>query len=226
MADTQLENQDEQVGESMDGRDESLEGNGPVLPDEGAEADRQESLQEDSPSEGGEKGAGKVSFLKKIFGSKKRLILILGILVLLILLAAGVWLFFFSGSDAENEDMDTVPTQEEALAQEEWKTQPVAEDVILLAPFERIVMKPGSAKGFVNMDIALLLTDPADRVDVFSRMDEIRRLIQDNIREKTWMELRSPQGKIQSKYEMLTAINGLFPKRVLKDLYMTNFIML
>ncbi len=175
--------------------------------------------QEEEPSE-------KQSIVKKLLGEKKPLMIIVGGVLLLLLMILGVWMMFFSGSDPVKQDSQGTLQEQTASEQDEWKEKPVFEDILDIAPFERMVMKPGSAKGFVTMEISLFLSDPADRVELFSRMDEIRRMVQDNIRQKTWMDLRGPQGKIQCKYELLAGINGLFPRRVLKDLYITNFIML
>ncbi len=153
----------------------------------------------------------KKSIFKKLLDGKKRLILMMGICLLTVALIFGPAL---------------IEEQQSGPDQEIWKAKPVFEDVLGITPFERIVMKQGSAKGFVNMEISLLLSDPEDRVEVFSKMNEIRRVVQDNIRRKTWMDLRVPEGKIQCKYELLAGINGLFPKRVLQDLYIINFLML
>ncbi len=180
-------------------------------------ADHEE--QEEAPSE-------KKSIFKKLLDGKKRLVLMMGICLLTVVLILGIWLVFFTGSDSDEQSPPPIEEQQSGPDQEVWKAKPVFEDILEIAPFEGIVMKQGSAKGFVNMEISLLLSDPEDRVEVFSKMNEIRRVVQDNIRQKTWMDLRVPEGKIQCKYELLSAINGLFPKRVLQDLYIINFIML
>ncbi len=191
-------------------------------PDEALNAEQEET----SSAEKEEESAEKKSILKKLLDGKKRLILIFGAVLLLLLLILGVWMIFFSGSDSAEQAPGAPQEQQTATDQDKWKEEPVFEDILEVAPFERVVMKQGSAKGFVTMEISLFLSDPADRVEVFSKMDEIRRMVQGNIQRKTWMDLRSPEGKIQCKYELLSGINGLFPRRVLKDLYITNFIML
>ncbi len=224
MADTQAQeiesDQEDQQDEAL--KEESLE-------EEPLKEDQEEENPSEEPSgkkDQEEESAEKPSIVKKLLGGKKRLILIAGSVLLLLLLILGGWMMFFSGSDEVEQEPGSSQEQQTASDQAKWKENPVFEDILAVAPFERMVMKQGSAKGFVSMEISLFLSDPADRVEVFSRMDEIRRMVQDNIRRKTWMDLRGPEGKIQCKYELLSGINGLFPRRVLKDLYIINFIML
>ncbi len=218
VADTQTQ---EIESDQEDQQDEALE-------EEPLKEEQEEKSSEESSGKKGqeEESAEKPSIVKKLLGGKKRLILIAGAVLLLLLLILGGWMMFFSGSDEVEQEPGSSQEQQTASDQAKWKENPVFEDILAVAPFERMVMKQGSAKGFVSMEISLFLSDPADRVEVFSRMDEIRRMVQDNIRRKTWMDLRGPEGKIQCKYELLSGINGLFPRRVLKDLYIINFIML
>ena len=168
----------------------------------------------------------KKSLLSKLPRPSKKLVII-GIICLLILGGgAGAFLFFFSGEDEVEEAVvpETVPeiSIQEAL---DKKDEMVFEDVVVLAPFVRIPLRGTSAMGMISLNISLELTDHRYRKSVVTMEDRIRKIVTQQVREMTWMELRHPQGKIELKYALLKRMNGIFPKVMIRNVYFTNFLM-
>jgi len=157
---------------------------------------------------------------KKIFGSKKAIIITALSLALLISLVLGLLLLFFKGSPEETQDVQDVRNiiveQQEAI---------VFEEIIDLEPFERIRLKAGSTMVLISMDLSLELMDHRYRKQVYTMEERIREIVKGQMEEMTWLELRSPEGKIMLKYNLLKRINSIFPKYRIRDIYFTNFIM-
>ena len=163
---------------------------------------------------------------KQIFGSKKKYILGFVLLVLLISLTTGAWLFFFKkGFEEDQNTQNAIATQQdikETLARED---EVVFEDIIELEPFERIRLKSSSTMSLISMNLSLELIDHQYRKQVFSMEERIRKIITGQVEEMTWLELRNPEGKIMLKYNLLKRINSIFPKAMVRNIYFTNFIM-
>ena len=188
----------------------------------------EEALEEAIDGGGKAKGLfGKFPFMKKILGNKKRLIMIAAGLGLVIVLFMGIWIFFFSGPDEEEDTShDGSPvTQEGIPAGLEQNAGIIFEDIVVLEPFERIPLKGNSAMGTISLTVLLELTEHQYRKHVYTMEDRIRNIISGQIREMTWLELRNPEGKIKLKYELLKRMNSIFPKVTVRHIYFTNFIM-
>ena len=174
----------------------------------------------------------KKSIIKRLLGNKKRLVLILLVGVVLMGLLAGSW-FFFLKSAPEDSLVPTDPaaTQQGVQAVDEESSlsdtieEIVFEDIITLAPFERIRLKGGSAMGLISLNISLELMDSANKQQVLSVQERIRKMIEGQIQEMKWLELRNPEGKIHLKYKLLKRINSIFPKVMVRNVYFTNLIM-
>ena len=167
-------------------------------------------------------GAQKPPFLKGLFGSKKKLILFAGIGAVLVM-ALGLGLFFFFSGPSKEDQKKAPPSPSQA--KEDSSEEILFKDILALEPFERIPLKPGSIMGFMSVELSLELLDRKYRMQVYSMEDRIRRVVQNRISEKKWLELRTPEGKIGLKYELLKGINGLFPRVMVRNIYFTNFIM-
>lgn len=177
--------------------------------------------------------SGKKTLIKRLVGSKKRLLLILGIGGVLMGMLAGGWIFFFRGSPEQATLANGESAMEESRAsngsgepgQPAQIEEIVFEDIIVLEPFERIRLKTNSAFGSVILDVSLELMDHRYRKQVVSMEGRIRKIIMGQVREMRWLELRNPEGKIQLKYELLKRINSIFPKVMVRNVYFTNLIM-
>ncbi len=163
--------------------------------------------------------SGKETLVKRLLGRKKRLLLILVIGGVLIGMLAGSWFFFSKGSPEQ------APLANGESGQAAQIEEIVFEDIVVLEPFERIGLKTNSAMGSVNLDVSLELMDHRYRKQVVSMEDRIRKIIMGQVREMRWLELRTPEGKIQLKYVLLKRINSIFPKVMVRNVYFTNLIM-
>ena len=160
---------------------------------------------------------------KKVFKSKKIIIIVAVTCLLLIGLGAGAWfLFFKSNPEDVSGNFATEQTVEEAAVREQ---EIVFEDIVELEPFERIPLKSSSTMGLVTINLSLELTDQRYRKQIFSMESRIRDIIKSQIQDMTWLELRNPEGKIMLKYNLLKRINALFPKLTIRNIYFTYFIM-
>ncbi len=174
--------------------------------------------------------SGKITLVKKLLGSKKRLLLILGIGGVFLGILAGGWFFFSRGAPEQDSLANGTSVTEENRDPGE-SGQPgqieeiVFEDIVVLEPFERISLKRNSAMGLISLDISLELMDHRYRKQIVSMQDRIRKIIIGQVREMRWLELRAPEGKIQLKYEILKRINSIFPKVMVRNIYFTNLIM-
>ena len=144
--------------------------------------------------------------------------------VLLIVLSAGAWFFFFKTDpiDEPAAGIDGQKMAEETAAHEQAI---VFEDIVELEPFERIPLKSSSTMGLVSMNLSLELADPKFREQIYTMESRIRDIIKSQLQEMTWLELRNPEGKILLKYNFLERINSIFPQLLVRNIYFTHFIM-
>ncbi len=183
---------------------------------------------QDSNQDKSREEPGKKSSVKRLMGTKKKPVLILLIAIVFMGILAGAWLFFFGGS-GENAGLSSGSATENRALNKSDKSDQIGaivfEDIVTLEPFERIRLKANSAFGFVSLDVTLELVDHRHRKQVVAMEDRIRKVIAGQVREMRWLELRTPEGKIQLKYEMLKGINSLFPKVIARNVYFINLIM-
>lgn len=179
-----------------------------------------------------QEASGKGSLIKRLLANKKRVVLILSAGVALIAILAGVWFFFLKGTTEDSIVSKEIPaTQQGAQAggkesgSSDLTEAIVFEDIIALAPFERIRLKGGSGMGLVSLNISLELMDTGYKTQVVSAQERIRKIIEGQVLEMRWDELRNPEGKIHLKYELLKRINSVFPKVMVRNIYFTNLIM-
>ncbi|MCG8687041.1 MAG: flagellar basal body-associated FliL family protein [Desulfobacterales bacterium] len=171
---------------------------------------------------------GKLAAIRNLVAGKKKLIIIcLAALVGLTIIVGGLVMFLAGDDEADKSLEATAPqvTEESIQAALEKKDEAIFEDVVVLEPFERIRLKSGSAMGLISMNVSLELTDPRFRRQIYTMQDRIHKIIESQVREMTWLELRSPEGKIKLKYELLKRMNSIFPKVTIRNVYFTNFIM-
>ena len=166
---------------------------------------------------------------KKIFKSKKSIIIIAVSFVLLIYsgagagAGAGVWFLFFKANPEEGKTIIAAEKRLEETAAREQEI--VFEDIVELEPFERIPLKASSTMGLISMNLSLELTDPRYKEQIFTMEGSIREIITSQLEEMMWVELRNPEGKILLKYNLLKRINAIFSKLTVRNIYFTYFIM-
>ncbi|MCK5100682.1 MAG: flagellar basal body-associated FliL family protein, partial [Desulfobacteraceae bacterium] len=65
-----------------------------------------------------------------------------------------------------------------------------------------------------------------DKVEIVeAERNRIRNVVRSVTAEMRWIELRSSEGKIKFKYILIKKLNLLFPDIVIRNLYLTHFIM-
>ena len=169
---------------------------------------------------------GKKSLLGKLPRPGKKMLLVGGVVLLLLGAGVGAGLFFLGGDeDTPPEASQSEMTEEEMQAALDKKNEIVFEDIVVMEPFERIRMKGNSAMGLISLNISLELTDHRYRKQVVTMDDRLRKIVTGQVREMTWLELRSPEGKIKLKYELLKRMNSIFPKVTVRNIYFTNLLM-
>lgn len=172
----------------------------------------------------------KNGFIGRLLSGKKKLIIIL--LLLLFLLGgmgAGVFFFLFGGKKKEEIPQqpvsENVVTEESIQAALKDQSKAIFEDIVQLEPFEQIFLKQDSNMHYISLGIALEMMEPGFRRQVYTMEPRIRKIIESQMRQMRWMELRSPQGKLKLKFALLNRINQIFPKVAIRHIYFTNFIM-
>ncbi len=161
-------------------------------------------------------------------GKKKRIIILLLCLLLLVGIGAGVFFFLFSQKDdelAEQPVAEDVVTKESIQAALENQSKAIFEDIVQLEPFEQIFLRQDSSMPYISLSIALEMMDPGLRRQVYTMQPRIRKIIESQMRQMRWMELRSPQGKLKLKFTLLNRINHIFPKVAIRHIYFTHFLM-
>jgi len=168
--------------------------------------------------------------VKKLFGSKKAILITTASTVLFISLgAAGVFFFAKSPEEVPEKVKDT---QEKPVKEEEVKkaappliAEVVFEDMIVLKSFDRIPLKEGSGMKVISMNLSLELSDTRYKKEVHAMEDKIRQIITEQVEGMTGLELRNPEGKIMLKYELLKQMNSIFSEVMIRNIYFTNFLM-
>ncbi len=164
------------------------------------------------------------TFLHKILGSTKAIIIVAVSIVVLISIALILWLFVFSSGP----DEVLAPQQDAAQAianGEPIEEEIIFEDIVEFEPFERIALKTSSTMGRVSLQLSFELTDARYRKQIYAMEDRIRKIVMQQVENTTWLELRNPEGKIMLKYNLLQRINAIFPKATVRNVYFTFFIM-
>lgn len=190
------------------------------------EMDEKDEVQEIQRENGGtDTGPGKLALVKRLLSNKKRLILIAGGVLLVLALVGGALLFFSGGEEETPSGETAMMTDADVKAALEKEPEIIFEDIVVLAPFERIPLKSSSAMQYISLGLSLELTDHRYRKMVVTVEDRLRKIVQGQVREMTWLELRNPEGKIKLKYELLRRMNSIFPKVTIRNVYFTNFLM-
>lgn len=171
----------------------------------------------------------KNGFIGRLLSGKKKLIIILLLLLLLLGgMGAGVFFFLFGGKKEEipqplvSEDAVTEESIQAALKDQ---SKAIFEDIVQLEPFEQIFLKQDSNMHYISLGMALEMMEPGFRRQVYTMEPRIRKIIESQMRQMRWMELRTPQGKLKLKFALLNRINQIFPKVAIRHIYFTNFIM-
>ncbi|MCP3900112.1 MAG: flagellar basal body-associated FliL family protein [Desulfobacteraceae bacterium] len=157
-----------------------------------------------------------IKFKKPSIKLSKKKIIIIGGVVAIIIIGSGIMFFLKSGKDETAKDQEVENIQINEIDYD---------NVIVLKEFTWIKLKGTSHLKRVSIGIALELVSKDSKKSVEAKTEMIRTLVRKMLREKKWIELRTPEGKIKFKYMLIKNINLLFPDIVIRNLYLTHFIM-
>ncbi|MEA2060966.1 MAG: flagellar basal body-associated FliL family protein [Thermodesulfobacteriota bacterium] len=147
-------------------------------------------------------------------------------IILVVLSASGlVWHFFLKGHEENHSDRASsadIASSDEEIGQ---KREGLAADIIKLDPFNNIKLQPGGNMDQLDLEIALELADPGMRKSVETIVFKIREVVERESAKKSWMELRTPAGKLSLKYTLLDRINGVLSEAKINNVYFTHLIM-
>ena len=183
----------------------------------------------DAEKQDGDKGKGLSAGIKgrfrRLFSSKKAVIItVAGLMVILGLVTGGLF-FFGKNSDKDQDDVKPVAGKEDAKAATHPIEKVVFEDIVALAPFERIPLKEGSSMKLISMTLSLELSDSRYKQEVHAVEDKIRQIVTEQAERMSWLELRNPEGKIMFKYDLLKRMNSIFSGVMIRNIYFTYFLM-
>ncbi len=159
-----------------------------------------------------------IKFKKPSIKLSKKKIIIIGGVVAIIIIGSGIMFFLQSGKDEKSSGKDQ-ETERIQINEIDY------DNVIVLREFTWIKLKGTSHLKRVSIGIALELVSKDSKGSVEAKTEIIRTLVRKMLREKKWIELRTPEGKIKFKYMLIKNINLLFPDIVIRNLYLTHFIM-
>ena len=166
---------------------------------------------------------GFVGFLKKT----KLLIFILIGLIFCSLIAVGVWFFFLRGDNESSKNADMAVATEAAGEQGDAKpaVPPAFPEIVEFEPFEGLKLKPGSSMKSISLTFSLELVYPALRDDVVRLTPKIREIVEKEISEMTWLDLRTPEGKLNFRFTLIQEFNRALPRIGIKDFYYKQMVM-
>jgi len=158
---------------------------------------------------------------ESFFKSKKKW-LIIGISACLIVFACiGVYVYFSSDSPDSLEE-------ELMLAELENSGEPVVLDFETILPLEKFsVTLPGEEQAqTLSMVIHLDFTTPDVLDELLDRTFELREAIETILVTRTLDEVRNINGKIILKEEIISTVNGFLKRGKIRDIYITEFIVM
>lgn len=163
-------------------------------------------------------------------GFTPKIVVIVAVLLVLVVAAGvAVWLFFLRAPAPGK--VSVAPVGVESVDKTgAGSVEPRFKDVVVVEPFERIMLKPGGNMTSVTLAVSLELVLPGMRQEIEANMASIRTIIETITGETNWSDLRSPEGKLALKLKLIKKINQSLAGQSLaragiRDLFFTNLIM-
>lgn len=152
--------------------------------------------------------------------NKKKLFIIIGAVVLVLLIGGGFGAWFFLKDEPVPEDKQT-PGQQVPVPALGHKTQ-----IGPMVNIEEFIVNiiSGDAAHYVKASLTVELTNEEVTIEVEQRMPQMRDAILLLISNKTYEELQDLQGKKQLKAELLSKINSFLQTGEVTSIYFTNFV--
>ena len=153
-------------------------------------------------------------------GSKKKLFIIIGAGVLVLLIGLGVGAFFFLKKEPPPpEEKD--PGMEVPVPDIQKKSE-----IGPMVNIDEFIVNIISAdvSHYVKASLTVELTNEDVKGEVEQRMPQVRDAVLLLIGNKTYEELQDLQGKRQLKAELTSKINSFLQTGKVKSIYFTNFV--
>ena len=149
-------------------------------------------------------------------GSKKKLIIIIAA-VMVVLIGIGVGAFLFMGGE---EEAAISPEQEQAELEMQAKQ---VGPMVNLDPFIVNIIDEEESR-YLKAAITLELNTPEGAAEISQRMAQVKDAILLLVGNKTFGELQDLQGKIQLRAELINRLNSVLLKGKIKRIYFTDFV--
>ena len=180
-------------------------------------------LEDDATESPKEEEPEKKSLIKKLFSLK---MMIFFFLILLIVGGGGFagWYFFLKAPPVEEGENNASIEQVEDGQAVMLPPEPDFEDVVDLEPFEGIRIKESGNLFHVNLTFSIELMKPEMRESFESATTLIRQIIENDMKERTWITMRSPDGKLMMKYQLIEKLNKALPSSMVRNIYIRSMI--
>jgi len=149
-------------------------------------------------------------------GSKKKLIIIIAA-VLVLLIGVGVGAFLFLGGE---KDEKISPEEEQAMLEKQAKE---VGPMVNIDTFIINILDDQESR-YLKAAITLEVDSEAASMEINSRMPQIKDAILLLIGSKTFGELNDLQGKIQLRAELINKVNSILLNGKVKRIYFTDFV--
>lgn len=152
--------------------------------------------------------------------NKKKLFIIIGVAVLVLLIAGGVGAWYFLKEKPVAED-DKNPAQHVPVPALDQQSQ-----IGPMVNIDEFVVNiiSGDAAHYVKASLTVELTNEEVKIEVEQRMPQMRDAVLLLISNKTYEELQDLQGKKQLKAELSSKINSFLRTGKVTSIYFTNFV--
>lgn len=152
--------------------------------------------------------------------NKKKLFIIIGVAVLVLLIAGGVGAWYFLKEKPVEED-DKNPAQHVPVPALDQQSQ-----IGPMVNIDEFVVNiiSGDAAHYVKASLTVELTNEEVKIEVEQRMPQMRDAVLLLISNKTYEELQDLQGKKQLKAELSSKINSFLRTGKVTSIYFTNFV--
>jgi len=177
----------------------------------------EEKKEEDAKKNKGEKKEAKPK-------GKSKLILIIAGVVLLLLVAGGGFFFMRKGSSEKTAAVEEKPAAPKAEHAAEKTEEKVGSGVILdLDPFV-VNLADSPEIRYLKVTIKLELTKAEYAEEVNNRMPQIRDSLLILLSSKEYAAIRTVEGKLELRDEILQRLNTVLKKGVVQTAYFTDFV--
>lgn len=152
--------------------------------------------------------------------NKKKLFIIIGVAVLVLLIAGGVGAWYFLKEKPVSED-EKNPAQHVPVPALDQQSQ-----IGPMVNIDEFVVNiiSGDAAHYVKASLTVELTNEEVKIEVEQRMPQMRDAVLLLISNKTYEELQDLQGKKQLKAELSSKINSFLRTGKVTSIYFTNFV--